>query len=109
MSYLITMLQHVHQLVNVLQGVVDDVHLGHLLVDCRRGHTPPQVLKAGVDRLHPVPLPGVPLDCLEILLGCDGIPMHRVNGNQLSTWSHSTFTGRGNNNSVFSPRLPKDN
>jgi hypothetical protein len=81
-------MQHGHQLVNVLQRMVDDVHLGHLLVDGGGGHAPAQVLKAGVDDLDSVPLTRVPFDGLQVLLGSDGVAMHRMNGNEPLAWGH---------------------
>ena len=53
-------LNHGTQLLDVLYGVLEDVHLAHLL--CLRGgrHVQPEVLVALVDGLHPRPLPRVP-------------------------------------------------
>ena len=73
---------------NVLHGVVDNVELGQLLVDGGAGHMLLQGLEGLVDGLDPVPLPGVPLDGLEVLLGLDCVAVHRVVGNQFTTRGH---------------------
>ena len=82
-------MQHVHELVNVLHGVVDDVDLGHLLVHGRTGHVLAQGLKGPVHGLDPVALPGVPLDGLEVLLGLDGVAMNWVEGHHLIFGRHT--------------------
>ena len=74
---------------NVLHGVVDNVELGQLLVDGGTGHMLFQDLEGLVDGLDPVSLPGVPLDGLEVLLGLDGVAVHRVVGNQFTSRGHT--------------------
>ena len=53
-------LNHGTQLLDVLYGVLEDVHLAHLLCLRGRGHVQPEMLVALVDSLHPGPLPRVP-------------------------------------------------
>ena len=53
-------LNHGTQLLDVLYGVLEDVHLAHLLCLRGRGHVQPEMLVALVDGLHPRPLPRVP-------------------------------------------------
>ena len=53
-------LNHGTQLLDVLYGVLEDVHLAHLLRLRGRGHVQPEMLVALVDGLHPRPLPRVP-------------------------------------------------
>ena len=53
-------LNHGAQLLDVLNGVLEDVHLAHLLCLRGRGHMQPEMLVALVDSLHPRPLPCVP-------------------------------------------------
>ena len=53
-------LNHGAQLLDVLYGVLEDVHLAHLLCLRGRGHVQPEMLVALVDGLHPRPLPRVP-------------------------------------------------
>ena len=40
----------------------------------------PESLEASVDGLHSVPLPFVPLDGLDVLLGLDGVAVYGVYG-----------------------------
>ena len=49
---------------------------------------PLQRVEPHVDRLHPVPLPRVPLDRLEVLLRLDHVPVDRVDRHQLASGSH---------------------
>ena len=49
---------------------------------------PLQGVEALVDRLHPVPLPRVPLDRLQVLLGFDHVPVDRVDRHQLAPGAH---------------------
>ena len=53
-------LNHGAQLLDVLDGVLEDIHLAHLLRLRGGRHVQPEVLIALVDRLHPRPLPCVP-------------------------------------------------
>ena len=48
-----------------------------------------QGVKAAVHSLHSVPLPLVPLDGLDVLLGFDLVPVHRVDGHR--TRAHRVF------------------
>ena len=65
---------------DVLHGLLDDVHLGELLVDRGSGHHATQRLKALVDRLDPVALPRVALHGAQVLGRGDGVAVHRVDG-----------------------------
>ena len=49
---------------------------------------PLQRVEPHVDRLHPVPLPRVPLDRLQVLLRLDHVPVDRVDRHQLASGSH---------------------
>ena len=72
---------HVHELVNVIQRVVDNVDLGHLLVDGGGGDGPPQRLVGRVDRLHAVALACVTLNRAQVLLhGLHGVAVNWVVG-----------------------------
>ena len=72
------------QVLDVVDGVAEDVHLGHLLDAGRRRDVGLEHVEAGVDGLDPVSLPGVPLGRLGVLLGQDGVTAARVDGHQLS-------------------------
>ena len=80
--------QHLLQVHDVVHGLGEDVHLGHLLDAGGGGHVLPQGLEAPVDGLHAVPLPLVPLDGLEVLLRLDGVPVDGVDSDQFGAWRH---------------------
>ena len=58
--------------------MVYNIYFRHLLVLYCSGNMLSQGFKTFVNGLHPVPLPGVPLDGLEILLGVNRISMDRM-------------------------------
>ena len=76
------------QTLNVLDGVAQDVHLGHLLVAGGRGHHHPQPLEPVVHGLNAVALPRVPLHHLDVLGGLDRVAVHGVQHYQLGFGSH---------------------
>ena len=49
---------------------------------------PLQCVEPHVDRLHPVPLPRVPLDRLQVLLRLDHVPVDRGDRHQLAPGAH---------------------
>ena len=81
--------EHPGEVRNVLHGVRQDRHFRHLLEVRRSWQVLFQGVKAAVHSLHPVPLPLVPLDCLDVLLGFDLVPVDRVNGHRTRT--HRVF------------------
>ena len=68
--------------------MLQHTHLAHLFDGCCRGDVPLQCVEPHVDRLHPVPLPRVPLDRLQVLLGFDHVPVDRVDRHQLAPGAH---------------------
>ena len=70
--------QNPGQVGDVLHGVRQDCHFGHLLQVRRSRQVLFQGVKATVHSLHPVPLPRVPLDRLDVLLWLDLVPVHWV-------------------------------
>ena len=70
--------QNPGQVGDVLHGVRQDCHFGHLLQVRRSRQVLFQGVKATIHSLHPVPLPRVPLDRLDVLLWLDLVPVHWV-------------------------------
>ena len=68
--------------------MLQHTNLAHLFDRSRGGDVPLQGVEALVDRLHPVPLPRVPLDRLQVLLGFDHVPVDRVDRHQLAPGAH---------------------
>ncbi len=67
---------------DVIHGVLDDVHLGQLLESGGGWYPAAERLKALVDSENSVPLTRVPLHGLEVLWRGDDIAVDRVDGNQ---------------------------
>ena len=59
-------LQDLFEVLDILHGLVENVHFGHFLDHGSSGHMSPQGLEASVDRLDSVPLSLVPLDSLVV-------------------------------------------
>ena len=76
------------EVADVLHGVLQDAHLAHLLDRGGGGHVPLQGVEALVHRLHPVPLPRVPLDRLQVLLRLDHVAVDRVDRHHLAPRTH---------------------
>ena len=73
-------LQDLFEVLDILHGLVENVHFGHFLDHGSSGHMSPQGLEASVDRLDSVPLSLVPLDSLDVLLGLDGVAVYGMDG-----------------------------
>ena len=69
---------HGLQLLDVIDAVLDDIHLGHPLRPGGRWDVGLEVLVAVVDRLDPGPLPGVPPGHGHRHRGWDGVAVDRV-------------------------------
>ena len=69
---------HGLQLLDVIDAVLDDIHLGHPLCPGGRWDVGLEVLVAVVDRLDPGPLPGVPPGHGHRHRGWDGVAVDRV-------------------------------
>ena len=88
--------QNPGQVRDVLHGVCQDCHFGHLLQVRRSRQVLFQGVKATVHSLHPVPLPRVPLDRLDVLLWLDLVPVHWVDRH----WTRSHLDKKRFNASV---------
>ena len=69
---------HVLQLLDVVDAVLDDIHLGHPLCPGRSWDMGLEMLVAVIDRLDPCPLPGVPPGHGHWQRGRDRVAMDRV-------------------------------
>ena len=76
------------KILDVLHCMLQNAHLAHLFDGCCRGDVPLQCIEPHVDRLHPVPLPRVPLDRLQVLLRLDHVPVDWMDRHQLASGSH---------------------
>jgi hypothetical protein len=74
--------------VDVLHGLLDNVHLGELPVRGGGGNRAPQRLKALVDGEDAVALARVSLHRLEVLGRGNGVAVHRVEGHQALAGRH---------------------
>jgi hypothetical protein len=74
--------------VDVLHGLLDNVHLGELPVRGGGGDHAPQRLKALVDGEDAVALARVSLHGLEVLGRSNGVAVHRVEGHQARAGRH---------------------
>ena len=57
-------LKYLFEVLDVVHGLVEDVHFGHFLHHGCGGNVSSEDLKPSVDSLHPVSLSLIPLDCL---------------------------------------------
>ncbi len=73
---------------DVLHGLLDNVHLGELPVRGGGGNRAPQRLKALVDGEDAVALARVSLHGLEVLGRSNGVAVHRVEGHQPRAGRH---------------------
>ena len=85
---LVLLLEYVSEVVDVVHGVVDDVHLAQLLPSVSVWEMLSEDVKAAVDALYAVSLARVPFYCLDVLLGFDFIAVNRVHNHQLSARRH---------------------
>lgn len=80
------------QVLYILHRLRQDIHLAELLYPCRRGDVSLEHVEPVVHVLHPVALPRVSLNRLEVLLRFDPVPVYRVYHDRLPPWTHFTHT-----------------
>ena len=73
-------LKYLFEVLDVVHGLVEDVHFRHFLDHGSGGYVSPENLKASVNSLHSVPLSLVPLDGLEVLGRLDSVSVYGMYG-----------------------------
>ena len=73
-------LKYLFEVLDVVHGLVEDVHFRHFLHHGCGGDVSSEDLKPSVDSLHSVSLSLIPLDCLQVLGRLDGVPVDGMYG-----------------------------
>ena len=73
-------LQYLFEVLDVVHGLVENVHFGHFLHHGSGGNVSSEDLEPSVDSLHSVPLSLIPLDCLQVLRRLDSVAVDGVYG-----------------------------
>ena len=73
-------LKYLFEVLDVVHGLVEDVHFRHFLHHGCGGNVSSEDLEASVDSLHSVSLPLIPLDCLQVLWRLDSVAVYGMYG-----------------------------
>ena len=71
-------LKYLFEVLDVVHGLVENVHFRHFLHHGGGGNVSSEDLKSSVDSLHSVSLSLVPLDRLQVLRRLDGVAVDRM-------------------------------
>ena len=73
-------LKYLFEVLDVVHGLVEDVHFRHFLHHGCGWNVSSEDLEASVDSLHSVSLPLIPLDCLQVLWRLDSVAVYGMYG-----------------------------